>query len=182
MRAFVAVDVEATARVRDLLQALRQSEAHLRVVPPENLHLTLKFLGEVEEGRTGAVTDVLEAAARGLAPFTMVLRGTGAFPRLTAPRVLWIGVEGADSLVAFAQRLEDGLAALGFPQGRRPFAPHLTVARVKGTRGRRALVDLLGAHRDDPFGEQRVEALRLKRSELRPTGAVHQDVAAVSLG
>lgn len=182
MRSFIAVDIDANDRIRRLLRALGGLAAPVKVVPPESLHITLKFLGEVEEGRVDGLTAALASCVDGLEPFALTFRGTGAFPRMSSPRVVWIGVEDADPLVAYARRAEDALEALGFDREKRPFSPHLTVGRVKGSRGRRALTDLLAAHREEPFGQQRVEAVKLKKSELRPTGAAYSDVARVGLG
>lgn len=181
MRAFIAVDVDATNRIRGLLGELQALPARLRVVPPGNLHLTLKFLGEVDEGRVPAVVGALEAAVEGTEPFSLVLKGTGAFPRERSPRVLWIGVEGAEPLEGVARRLDPLLEDLGFPREKRPFSAHLTVARVKEGKGRETIRHLLAAHRETAFGEERVDAVRVKRSELRPTGAVYSDVATVPL-
>lgn len=181
IRAFIAVDFEASQELRGLIGELRSSRARLRVVAPENLHITLKFLGETEEGMVEPIVDVLEASVDGVPPFTLTLRGTGAFPSMRAPRVLWVGIYDGEPLVRVAQRLEQGLGSLGFPRERRRFSPHLTLARVKGPQGRDDAVRLIEKQRDAEFGAQRVEAVKLKRSELRPTGAVYSDVAIVAL-
>ncbi|MFQ6012080.1 MAG: RNA 2',3'-cyclic phosphodiesterase [Thermoplasmata archaeon] len=181
MRAFIAVDIESTPGMIRFLDALRGTRARVRVVSPENLHLTLKFLGETDDGLVASLREALAEAVKGEEPFTLTLHGTGAFPSRRNPRVLWIGVQGGDPLVRIATRLEGGLQGLGFPRERRRFAPHLTVGRVKGRADREELTELLEAHRDEAFGTQRVEELRLKRSELRPSGARYHDVLRVPL-
>lgn len=154
----------------------------LRVVPAENLHLTLKFLGDVEEGIVPSLMEAVERAAEGVPPATLTLRGTGAFPNLRRPRVVWVGVEDGESLVTVARRLEEGLEPMGFARERRRFSPHLTVARVKGGRGREAVVRVAQEYEEEGFGEQRVDAIRLKRSELTPRGAIYHDLGSVTLG
>ncbi len=181
IRAFIAVDFEAGARLQRLLRDLASTKARLRVIPPENLHITLKFLGNTEEGRVDAILEALKESVDGVASFTLTLTGTGAFPSLRSPRVLWVGVKGGGPLITVATRLEDRLQGLGFPKERRRFSPHLTVARVKGSRGKDELIGLVEGQRDTDFGIQRVEAVKLKRSELRPTGAVYSEVARVTL-
>lgn len=181
LRAFVAVDFPPGEALRRLLQGLRATPARLRVVPPENLHITLKFLGDTEEAQVSELVAELHRAAEGLPPFTVTLQGTGTFPRRGAPRVVWVGLGGGDPLMALAGRVETRLEALGFPRDRRQFSPHLTVARVKGAEHRGELLALLESFRETAFGQHRVEAVRLKRSELRPTGAVYHDVAVIPL-
>lgn len=182
IRAFIAVDFQPTPSLHRLLAGLRALQAPLRVVRPENLHITLKFLGDVEEGLAPSVAEVMEEAAEGVSPFAVTLQGTGAFPHLGRPRVLWVGIKGGEPLVSMAQRLEERLEGMGFARERRGFSPHLTVARVKGGRGREEIVRVAEGHREEVFGEQRVETLRLKRSDLTPQGARYHDLATASLG
>lgn len=181
IRSFIAVDFEASQELRRLMSGLRSSGARLRVVAPENLHITLKFLGNMEEGLVEPIVDALEGSVGGISPFTVTIRGTGAFPRMRSPRVLWVGVYGGEPLVEIARRLEESLGDLGFPRERRTFSPHLTLARMKAPQGKEAAIKLMEEHEESEFGVQRVEALKLKKSELRPTGAVYGDVAAVAL-
>lgn len=176
------MDFEPTKRILDLLGALRQSRAKLKVVEPHKLHVTLKFLGNVDEEMVPSIADVMRRASEGIESFTVTLRGSGAFPSLRAPRVLWVGVEDDEHLITLARRLEEGLANLGFPREKRRFSPHITVARVKGPAGREELARLMEAHREEVFGKQRVEDIRLKRSQLSPEGAVYTELASVSLG
>ncbi len=181
MRAFIAVDFSAGDALLRLLRDLGSARARLRVVAPENLHITLKFLGNVDEGRIPSIVEVLERATLGLPPSLLSLHGTGAFPSLKAPRVLWVGVEGGDALVTIARRLEEGLHDLGFPRERRRFSPHLTVARVKGPQGRDEVARVMLDYRETNFGRQRVDEIRLKRSELTPSGPIYTDLAQVAL-
>lgn len=181
MRAFIAVDIEATRAMVQFLDALRGTRARVRVVSPENVHITLKFLGETDDGLVPFLRDALAGAVEGEDPFTVTLHGSGAFPNARNPRVLWIGVRGGDPLVRIAKHLERALQELGFERERRRFTPHLTVGRVKSRKDVEGLTELLEAHGDERFGTQRVETLRLKRSELRPTGAVYHDVLRVPL-
>ncbi len=176
------MDFQASPALRRLLQALRAVRGQLRVVPAANLHITLKFLGDVEEGLVPSLLEAMERAAEGVPPATLTLRGTGAFPNLRRPRVVWVGVENGDPLVTVAGRLEARLEAMGFAREHRRFSPHLTVARVKGGRGREEVVRVTEAFQEEAFGEQHVDAIRLKRSELTPKGAIYHDLGSVALG
>src|SRR5579885_1495941 len=157
-RIFIAVTLapavrEAAARVRGVVER----EAHrFRWVSPENLHLTLRFLGEIRRGRVDMVVEATREAAEGTSPFSLTLAGLGAFPSLRAPRVLWVGVhEGADRLVALAR-----------PGGRPPDLSWLsTPARPQ---------DLL-------VGRQDVDSVAVMESLLGPSGPTYIEVAREAL-
>src|SRR5437660_12146600 len=104
-------------------------------VQPEGIHLTLKFLGDIQEAQVDALREILSKAAASARPFTLEARGLGAFPNPRAPRVIWLGLHGSHDDMADLQRLqaavEDGLAGLGFPKEARAFTPHLTLARIR---------------------------------------------------
>ena len=150
---------------------------------PGNLHLTLKFLGDVAEGRVDAIVGALSGAASDVSVFAADLRGLGAFPSAARPRVVWAGVtEGAGAMVELADRIDAALAAHGFAREARPFSPHVTLGRVRQPGRNQALRDALqdGAARE--FGRIRVARASLMRSELSPRGARYTELAAVRLG
>ncbi len=135
LRLFVAVPVPPSAldAFRHLLDAARAGDGGraARWVRTENLHLTLRFLGATSPSLVPAVTDALTAVATGTRPFDVNLMGVGSFPPDRRPRALWIGIrQGADELAAIAVGLEAGLVPLGWSPEKRPFRPHLTVART----------------------------------------------------
>ncbi|HID10750.1 MAG TPA: RNA 2',3'-cyclic phosphodiesterase [Candidatus Latescibacteria bacterium] len=184
VRTFVAVDISDEARrsVQDLEDELRRYRADVRWVAPENLHLTLKFLGEIEEERLEEVFFGVEEAVSGVGPFQMVLEGLGGFPGLGRPRVLWVGVsEGAGELRDLAERVEGSLERRGFPREGRPFSPHLTIGRVRQPSGR--LGQLTAVMREKDFGpeEVRVEEVKVMKSELMPSGAVYTTLRSFAL-
>lgn len=180
-RAFIAVDLTALPAVVAFAQELRAASEGLKVVSTEHLHLTLKFLGDTEEGLVPEIVAVMHAACAGIAPFTFRVRGTGAFPSPSRMSVLWLGIEGAEPLARIAASLEHGLEPLGFVAERRPWTAHLTLARVKGGRGLDRARHLLEARKDESFGEQRIEEIRMKKSVLTPQGPAYSTVEAVRL-
>jgi len=134
-RLFVAVPVppDALAACRALLDPVR-SGPHARAVRwvrTENLHLTLRFLGEVPDGRVSAVGAAVREAAAGLNAFAVILAGTGVFPDSRHPRTIWLGIErGADELGAAVRALDPPLMNLGWPPETRPYRPHVSIART----------------------------------------------------
>lgn len=176
MRTFVAL-VPSQAeqqRLADAAADLRDAGFPIRWVPPENVHLTLKFLGEVSEERVRDVCAAVDDAADGVSPFEMAVARFGAFPSLRRPQVVWVGVEIESTLQALQESTEEALAAIGFPREERAFRPHLTLGRARkhvSPNEFRGLDDLVKRlEYRDVF---RVRSLDVVRSRLRPTGAVY---------
>jgi 2'-5' RNA ligase len=146
MRAFIAVELPEVARVAlaRIQHALAESRADVKWVELDNLHLTMRFLGEVSEAQGEPIRQLVERLAAGSPTVTMSLREFGAFPSAGSPRVVWVGVEqGREALTHLADQLEHGCRALGFPAEERPFAAHITLGRVRSPRGRRELSESL---------------------------------------
>lgn len=184
MRTFVAVNLDETLRARlgHAQRRLEESGADVKWANPEGLHVTLKFLGEVEEARVGEISRAIGQALDGCGAFRLRLRGAGSFPSPTAPRVIWVGTaEGAEALADMAARVEQAAQALGFERERRPFAGHITLGRARSPRGRERLVEGIAALAHEEFGEMTVEQAALMKSRLTPQGAIYSSVQAFAL-
>lgn len=148
----------------------------------ENFHVTVKFLGRIDEARVPDVIDALHTAVRGHPPFEIDVTGLGAFPSATRARVLWAGVAaGGDPLAALAASVDGALAGLGFPREERAFSAHVTLGRVREPRRAPALADALGAASARPFGRIAVREAVLMRSDLSPRGARYTPLASLPL-
>jgi len=153
---------------------------------PEGIHLTLKFLGDIQETQVEALREILHKAAAPARPFTLEARGLGAFPNPRAPRVIWLGLHGSHDDMAELQRLqaavEDGVAGLGFPKEARAFTPHLTLARIRDRVQTGALEPVLTAQQNRVVGEFAASSVELIKSELRSSGAVYTTLVEVPFG
>ncbi|UCF08789.1 MAG: RNA 2',3'-cyclic phosphodiesterase [Thermoplasmata archaeon] len=181
-RAFIAVDVDAPTRLADLKRGLGESGASLKLVDLENIHLTLKFLGDTDEGLVENIAEIMKSSIEGVEPFTMELAGTGVFPNPNYMKVIWVGLVNADPLVAVAKTLDNEISKLGFKREKRGFHPHITVARVKGPRKKNQLQQILKDYRDEVFGTQRVDCIKLKKSVLSREGPTYSTVEEVKFG
>jgi 2'-5' RNA ligase len=168
-------------RLAAAIDRLRPHAADIAWVTESNLHVTLKFLGQVDESRAPALADALRATLADQRAFDVGVRGLGAFPSPTRPRVLWAGLDdAAGALTAVARRVDACCGGLGFPRETREFAAHVTLGRVREPRRRQpALADALARGAD--FGRLRVERVSLMRSELSPRGARYSELAAAPL-
>ncbi len=187
LRLFIAVELPAIVRKRlaDVAGELRaMGLERLRWVKPENIHITLKFLGEAPAERRPEIEDALRAAAEGVAPHELTLGALGKFGGRQNPRVLWVDVRGdVDVLKALQKRVSGRIVPLGFPADERPFAAHLTLARVPQEIAKhvaRPLSEAIGAVTvpDPPIP---VREVVLMRSELRPGGPLYTRLSAVDL-
>jgi 2'-5' RNA ligase len=188
-RAFIAVclDGRTRAAVAALVERLRPLSRAVAWVPSQNLHLTLKFLGEQSDGRLGEARVGIEEVAAARAPFTLTLHGLGAFPGMERPRILWVGVaEGALAIRALQSEVESALERRQFTPESRPWHPHLTIGRVFDPRRWRrdaspALRESIARAASMPFGTLEVSRVALMRSDLSPSGARYSELQSVSL-
>lgn len=179
VRCFIAVELDGQARavLGRLLDELRRSGADVKWVAAANLHLTLKFLGDVLPAGLTGVTQALKETLPGqtaLPPFSLALDGVGAFPSAGNPRVVWVGAaEGRERLTDLASKVEKALAPLGFPAEARGFSPHLTLGRVRSPRNALALKAAVAGLKEYRGPRVRVERVVLFQSDLRPDGPVY---------
>ncbi|MFQ5772666.1 MAG: RNA 2',3'-cyclic phosphodiesterase, partial [bacterium] len=147
---------------------------------PENIHLTLKFLGEVEEHKITPIAAVIESVAKEMHPFAFIVKDLGAFPNFRRARILWVGVENAtEECAQISQNLETGLSNLGFRKEGRKFSPHLTIARVKAPLSKQ-FIDRIQNY-DFEGGATQVKEIILMKSDLRPTGAIYMPLKKIKL-
>lgn len=171
-------------RAARLVERLTACGAPIRWIDAGRLHLTLKFLGDVDELEIAQVCRAASAAAAAHEAFTLDVAGAGAFPRLEQPRIVWLGVRhGAQRLVSLHETLEERLASLGYPREARRFSPHVTLGRAKGQgRAFQELAALLAEHRDYEAGPSEIEELVVFSSELTRQGPQYTALAHADLG
>jgi 2'-5' RNA ligase len=183
IRTFVCIEVPASirARIEALQRALRQSDVPISWVKPANIHLTIKFLGDVAASRMDDVRGAVERACAGLPPFEVTVAGTGCFPSARSPRVLWVGLNPvADELRRLHSNIEAALEREGFAREAKRFSPHLTIARVRDPFKAHATVEALMAagFAAETFSAREVIVMR---SDLHPSGSIYTPQSVVHL-
>jgi 2'-5' RNA ligase len=190
IRTFICLDLPSTLKARlEKFEATLQAHSRSRVswAKPENIHLTLRFLGDIEKTRLPELQACVERAAQGINHFTMSAIGTGAFPNLRNPRVFWIGIkDDHQQLKPLQQRVEKELVAAGFGKEDKPFSPHLTIGRARTSRQsntRADMRDITTVFSSMEFAEVPfpVEEIIIMRSELRPSGPIYTKLAMIKL-
>lgn len=179
VRSFIALEIsdEVRERLAELLKRLHRTNASVKWVEPENLHLTLKFLGEVPEVQIDDIIQALRAIAEATSPFSFTVRGVGGFPDLRRPRVLWVGVEAPESLLRLQQLVEKAMEMLGFALEERTYHPHITIGRVKAMVGMEKVKAILSENANTVFGVVSVTHLTLFRSDLSKEGPTYTPLA-----
>lgn len=181
-RAFIAVEVQPSERLMAMFRELAQSRADLKVVRPQQMHITLKFLGDTEEALAEDILSGIRSSAEGIGPFSMRLVGMGAFPSLSNIRVVWVGIEDGKLLGKIAGKLDENLRALGFERDKKGFVPHLTLARTRSPRNMANVQEIIRNNAATDFGEYPVEKVLLKKSVLSPQGPSYSVVLEHRLG
>jgi 2'-5' RNA ligase len=190
IRAFIAISLplEITQRLDQVMQDLRgkmPGGGPVRWVPAQNIHLTVKFLGEVSSSNLDMLKKALAAEAARHAPLDISVGGLGAFPSMRRPNVVWVGVEAPPELSALQHGIESEMAHLGYAPEERPFSPHLTLGRVGRNTcsyDQQQLGSVLSACKVGFLGAARVQTVTLYRSDLNPSGAIYSALFSAPLG
>ena len=188
IRSFIAVELPAEIKLAlAKMQAQLKSGGGGRIkwVDPDIMHLTLKFLGNIDTALTAEITAALVEACRGLSPFPIGLGGLGVFPNARRVQVVWVGLKGeVERLARLQQNIDAVLAPLGFKAENRPFTPHLTLARVREDatpEERQALGQLVAVAVPQSGGSFKVDAAHLMKSQLTRNGPIYTRIDSVAL-
>jgi len=188
IRAFIAIELPLTIQEKlgEVISRLKSQNTYaVRWVPPHNIHITLKFLGDVSINNLQVLTQILVSETSRYHPFEVTIGGLGAFPNLRQPRVIWVGVQAPPILETMQHGIETETHRLGYGIEERPFSPHLTIGRMSHNATQddiRQIAVILSNIRVEELGSVSVEAVRLFKSDLQSGGAVYTtiDIAQLS--
>lgn len=175
VRSFIAIELpeDVRARIGKVITDAARIGGAIKWVEVHNLHLTLKFLGNIPEERIAQVSTALDAIAAQFMPFEFEVLGIGGFPSLNRPRVLWVGTIATDDLLKLQGQVEAAMTKLGIPREEREFHPHITIGRVKSQHGLRPTLEVLKGFEGENFGRVTVNHVTLMRSDLSPHGPTY---------
>jgi 2'-5' RNA ligase len=183
MRTFIAVELPENIKkkIGELQAPLKKTSAFVSWVKPENIHITLKFLGEVPEGKINEVFSATEVSLENAKKFKMNLKGTGAFPDFRRPRVIWIGTaKGGEELSNMATKIEEEMEKIGYPKENRKFSPHFTMGRVKSPKNIENLMELVKST-DFETEDIEINEVTVMKSQLHPAGAIYTPLRKIAL-
>lgn len=178
MRCFIAINIDDTLKkeIDESVVTLKKGGWDVKWVPSENLHVTLKFLGNTPEDSVQRIKESLSLITPYLEPFTLKLSGVGLFPDKRRPRVIWIDLLDSFRLKILKEKIEESLLSIGFEREDRPFSPHLTIGRIRSPKGNDSLFNAIETLKDKDFGNIGVDKISLMKSELKPTGAQYTTI------
>ena len=185
IRTFIAIEIPGniTSKIRELQEGIKVYGLKIRWVRSENIHLTLKFLGNVEAVKIGEIVEAISKTVEGFTPISLKVKDVGVFPGIKRPRILWVGLTGQlESLLRLQKTLDENLKVLGFPVEKRPFNGHLTMGRIKAKIDVKKFGDTLMEFRSFESETFTAAHIILYKSELKPSGAVYTKLADAFLG
>jgi len=176
IRTFIAIDIDdhAKQRLSEFISYLKKTGSDVKWIDESQMHLTLKFLGNIDDSKIQQISRILKSVTENFKSFSITLSGIGAFPNLKHPRVIWIGVEkGKDQLKDLNTIIEDYMEEEGFPKENRPYKAHLTIGRVKTSRNLSVLSRLIAETNFQLDSEIKIDEIILFKSTLTPKGAIY---------
>jgi len=184
IRSFIAIELPDDIRrsMADLIAEIRKTKTDVTWVPAENIHLTLKFLGNTDDSLIPKIKERISKKLSHYNVFYIKIVGVGCFPSEKRPRVLWIGIENSAVLNSIQKDLDAEVAGFGFAPDDRPFSPHLTIGRVRSQKGIAEMLRRLSEFRTTDFGVVEVKSIHIMKSELKPAGAEHTSIAEIPIG
>ncbi len=181
IRTFLAFDInseQVLERFKEVQAKLIETGADLKPVEPQNIHVTMRFLGDITPSMVDKINEAMKQVA--FTAFDCNIQGVGVFPDLRYPRVVWASIrKGTDELRSIFSQLEPSLIRLGFRPDNKGFSPHLTLARVRSGRSKLELVTVIKELGDYDFGVIRADCFRLKKSVLTPKGPIYSTLNEV---
>jgi 2'-5' RNA ligase len=185
VRTFTAIALNDAVRKNlvSLQRELSAGGAKVKWVEEENLHLTMKFLGDVDMSLIGEIGQVLQDSVAGFEPFTFTVRGAGAFPGTSSARIVWVGATGPiETLAKIYNHLNENLARLGVARENRRYVPHITLGRVKSPSKGRELTELIKKNSEKVFGDVDAGEILLMMSELSSSGPKYSVLSTAQMG
>ena len=184
LRCFIAIEIPETTRksVGDIIEHLKKSGSDVKWVSPENIHITVQFLGETEESLIDVIKGSLEKILAPHRPFCIKIADAGCFPDGRRPRIIWVGMEESQTLVRLYKDIANEMTRFGYQKEVRAFTPHITIGRVKSQRNMGELLKRLDEFKGTCFSDFEVQKITLMKSELKPSGAKYYSLAEILFG
>ena len=172
-RGFISIDIDSFQKIQEFERDIKDTGANVKLVEPENIHLTLKFLGDTDESLIDRIEEIMKYSVKDVEPFEIQLIGSGVFPNERYIKVMWIGIKNSENIGKIASLIDEKISTLGFEKEKRKFSAHLTIARVKNAKNKEKLLNIIEKYRDIEFAKIKVDTIKLKKSTLTPKGPIY---------
>jgi len=180
-RGFIAIEVPSEKSIIEFEGEIKKIKSHIKLVEPENIHITLKFLGQTSMDYIDEIEEIIKDSVKNIEPFEISFKGTGVFPNENYIKIIWIGITNIEPLKIISQKIDDKLQRLGYKKEKKNFSAHLTIGRVKTSAGKEQIIDVLNQYKEKEFFKLTVNKIELKQSTLTPQGPIYKTLKEINL-
>ena len=182
IRAFLAIEVpeELKLKIYKVIKEFKKTDARIKYVELENLHMTLKFFGDIDTEGIDLLSQKISSVVSGFDEFKVNVKGCGAFPNTNRIKVIWLGIENDEFIRKLHDELDKEFVKLGFDKDKK-FSTHLTIGRMKSAKGKEEVKSAIEEFSDVEIGEMNVDRIILKKSTLTPQGPIYEDLETFEL-
>lgn len=181
IRSFIAIDICKNDKIKNLIKEIEKSGSMVKLVELKNIHITLKFLGNINEDIIEKIYIILKNATAGIKPFRIELSGLGVFPNRNYIKIIWIGIKKTDVLEKIFKKINDEINLIIPEDNPQLFKPHLTIGRVKSSKNKEKLIDIIEKYQNKHYSEILIDSIKLKKSELTLKGPIYSDIFEINL-
>ena len=182
IRSFLAIDLaeDLKPKIADVQRQFKKTDANIKYVPPENMHFTLKFFGNIDEDMVEDISEAVEKVAGNYSSFDLSIGGCGSFPNQNTIKVLWIGIDRDSKIIELQKDLDREFKKLGFKKERN-YISHLTIGRPRNNKNKNQVKDTINSLKNVKIGTMKVSKISLKKSTLTPQGPIYEDIKVFNL-
>ena len=181
IRCFIATELKISPKIVEFINDIKKTGANIKLVEPENMHLTLKFLGDTNEELIDKIEQIIEESVKEIKPFNIELMGAGVFPNKNYIKVIWIGIEKGEHLKTIAKKIDENISKLGFQEEKRDFSPHLTIGRVRTAKNKEKILQIIEKYEHILFTKNKIDSIKLIKSELTQKGPIYTTIKEIKL-
>ena len=181
IRSFIAIDVSYNEKINNLINEIKKSGAIIKLVEPENIHITLKFLGDVPHNKLSEIEDIIKNSIIDIEPFQFNLEGVGVFPNQKFIKILWIGIKNSEILEKISKRINQKINLMFKDIKQQKFIPHITIGRIKSAKNKEKILEIVDKYKTYKFANIRVDSIKLKKSELTSKGPIYTNIFEIGL-
>jgi 2'-5' RNA ligase len=181
IRCFIAIEISKNNNIEKLVKEIEKSGAIVKLVESKNIHITLRFLGDINEDLVYKIEDILKNALLDIKPFKIELYGVGVFPNVNYIKVIWIGIKKTEFLEEIFNKINKEINLIIPDTKTQKFKPHITIGRVKSAKNKEKILNIIKKYQNKKFSDILIETIKLKKSELTSTGPIYTDLIKINL-
>ncbi len=181
-RGFIAIDIKTNPEIEKFINEIENTKALIKLVELKNIHITLKFLGEISNNKIDQINEIIIESTKNIKPFKIKLIGTGVFPNENYIKIIWIGLKNTQMLSDITKKINDNLINIGLKIKPQKFHPHITIGRVKSAKNKEKILEIIEKYNNINFSEILVDTIKLKKSELTSKGPIYTDLLKIKFG